>query len=181
MSKVHELHTGSSAVAPSGHHRSAETGRRHVPAGRALHIVDLENLMGGPMAGFLPMAKAAAAYYEAVSVGEDDHLVVAVNPCLALDAHDCFPSALLRVRGGHDGADLALLEAIDDAQFVCSRYTRLIVGSGDGIFASAMLRLRLWGLLVGVVSRKCSLSASLRDSASFVRLLPDDFLPEVAA
>ena len=58
MNSVHQLHkTQAFHVAARMPVATAANGRQ-VAEGRTLHIVDLENLMGGPSAGFLPMAKA---------------------------------------------------------------------------------------------------------------------------
>jgi hypothetical protein len=71
---------------------------------------------------------------------------------------------------GPDGADRRLL-AEAETPYVSDHYDRVVVGSGDGIFAGRALELRRAGVVVGVVSRRRSLSGDLRRVASFTRSL----------
>ncbi len=148
---------------------------------RTLHLIDLENLMGGPHAGPAAIEGAVQAYAATVPVRPDDLVVVAVNPALAVGAYLAWPGRQVLVGAGPDGADLALLRTIGDRQWVRRRFQRVVIGSGDGVFAAAALELRLLRLTVGVVSRRGSLSRRLARSASFVRTIGEDLLPEVVA
>ena len=146
---------------------------KHVPAGRSLHLVDIENLMGGPRAGPAAILRAVSDYREAAPVTVGDHVIIGTNPNLGVAAHACWPSVRLVVRGGPDGADIALLEEVKNDRWVASRYDRIVVGSGDGVFAVVAKTFRRHGLAVGVVSREQSLSYALARAATFVRILPD--------
>ena len=154
---------------------------KHVPPGRALHLVDLENLMGGPHAGLVVMRGAIAHYQDAASVTDGDHIVVGVNPVLLPITKAVWPSPRIEPGWGPDGADLALLRWVEDDRFIGARYDRIVVGSGDGIFQGMVKKFRSHGLPVGVVSRKRSLSNALGCAATYVSLLPDLAFPEVAA
>jgi len=154
---------------------------RHIPAGRSLHLVDLENLIGGPCRGRGSLAEGMASYCAAAPVQLGDHVVVAVNPGLALDAGLVWRTARLLSRSGPDGADQALLEQISDRSWIAARYDRIIIGSGDGIFASAAADLRALGIAVGVIAPANALSRQLRRVASFIRYVSTpDFLHIVA-
>ena len=153
----------------------------YVPAGRTLHLIDIENLMGGPDEGQPALRRAISDYREAMSVADGDHVVIGVNPALAVQAKAAWASARLAVRGGPNGADIALIESVQDVSFIAPRYDRIVVGSGDGAFEAVARAYRTCGLAVGVVSRRRSLSYSLWGSASFVRLLPDIETAEVVA
>src|SRR4051794_35314488 len=59
-----------------------------VPAGRTLHLVDVENLMGGPLSGPVALREAVAAYHDLAPVRPRDHVIVGVNPQLALAVFD---------------------------------------------------------------------------------------------
>ena len=144
----------------------------YVPRGRALHLVALENLMGGPLYGPVALRAAVEAYRAVSPVKPFDHVIVATNPGLALEAAAAWPAARLLVRGGRDGADLALVDVVSDVAWTAARYDRIVVGSGDGIFVLAVASLRAAGVPVEVVSRRQSLSMSLAAIASSVAVLP---------
>jgi hypothetical protein len=144
----------------------------HVPPGRTLHLVDVENLMGGPFAGGNAMRESSRRYREAANVGLRDHVVIGCNPALALEAACNWPGKLLVAGRGPDGADLALLEQARDARWVAQRFDRVVIGSGDGIFCDMAAALRSYGVAVGVVAVEGSLSHSLARTAHFIRVLP---------
>ena len=143
----------------------------YVRGGRTLHILDLENLCGGP--DQIPAEKYAVAdlYRTQAEIAEDDHVVVGANPSSLIDCFDIFPGSRLVGQHGPDGADLALLGALRHIHWVAQRYDRVIIGSGDHCFAPSAAALRARGILVGVVAREGSVSRSLAASAGFVRLL----------
>ena len=153
----------------------------YVPAGRTLHLVDLENLMNGPLSGPAALENASAAYRAAMPIDEHDHVIVGVNPALAVLAKAEWPSSRLAVRGGPDGADIALLETVKHVNFVASRYDQAVIGSGDGVFEVAVSAYRNCGVPVGVVARASNLAYVLGAAATFVRLLPEVGSTEVVA
>lgn len=132
------------------------------PTGRALHLVDLENVIGDPWA----TGPGVAEVYETVlTTGRHrpgDLVVVAANRWLLAElgfvAHT---SCQLLVAHGPDGADLALLDWADPA-WVAQRFDRLVVASGDGIFAEVVRTARDFGLSVDVVHGGGALSQKLR-------------------
>lgn len=141
------------------------------PAGRTLHLVDVENLAEAAHLDEAAVAEQGDSYRSVVDVGAVDHVWIASHPRLAYAARSGWPGARILVGHGPDGADLALLDALamDD---IAERFDEVVVGSGDGVFASTALQLRLLGLQVGVVARAESLSRRLAQAASYVRLLP---------
>lgn len=138
---------------------------------RTLHLIDIENLMGGPRRGPSAVETSWHLYKQRVGVGANDHVVTASNGALALDVG-------LRIRGQHligngpDGADRALLRRISDTNWIALRYERVIVGSGDGIFVDAVRELTRNGIRVGVASRRDALATELARAARFLILLP---------
>jgi hypothetical protein len=150
--------------------------------GRTLHLVDLENLMRGPRQPVAEMSASSVGYRSLAPVNDGDHVIVAVNPSIAMDARRVWPGARMLVGFGPHGADLQLLDAIADREWVAARFDRVVVGSGDGIFAPAVIELRQLGIAIGVVSQYDRLSRHLRRTATFVRLLrsPSVSLPSAA-
>jgi hypothetical protein len=143
----------------------------HIPGGRTLHLVDLENLMGGPFQSSGTMHCVSDWYRNTAPVQRGDHVIVAVNPKLALVTRSEWPGILMRAAKGSDGADLALIKEIQDPEWVASHYDRVIIGSGDGIFAPSLDAMRAHGIAVGILARERHVSRALRRSADFVTLL----------
>ena len=141
------------------------------PRGRTLHVIDVENLAGGTTAGTVSVAASLAAYRSTVAVATVDHVVLGSGTTFACACAAAWPGARLRLGRGRDGADHALLEAVDPC-FTASRYDRVVVGSGDHIFCGLVAELRRRGLAVLVVARPGSVSRDLRRLAPY-RPLPD--------
>jgi hypothetical protein len=141
------------------------------PAGRTLHVIDIENLVGGSGAGATAVAPVLSAYRSTVAVGGDDHTIIAAGPTLAVAAGLAWPGAQLRFGHGIDGADRALLDAVEPV-FAASHYDRIVVASGDHAFAPLVAALQARGVTVLVVTRDLrSLSIDLRRLAMH-RTLP---------
>jgi hypothetical protein len=144
-----------------------------IPGGRTLHLIDIENLMGGPRNSPVILQLASELYKESVPTRFDDHFVLAANRGLAVQAGLSWPSAQLLVGNGKDGADLALIQRISDIEWISARYDRVILGSGDGIFASHLSALRALGIAIGIVAPIGTISRRLVGTAHFVRLIPN--------
>lgn len=142
---------------------------RHVPAGRSLYLVDIENLTGSPRPTWPEAGAAMGELVRLVPPTTGDHVVVGASRVLGLDVKRWWPDVRVVTGAGPDGADLALLDVVADAPWIAARYDRIVVASGDHIFVPAVATLRLLGPVVGVVSRAGSLSRDLGRSASFTR------------
>ena len=145
--------------------------RRHGTPGRTLHLIDVENLVRGSGASPAQVVEALAAYRAAVALRFGDHVVIASGRRLLMAAGLAWPGARLLLGSGIDGADLALLGASEPVA-VAAAYDRVVIGSGDGIFAARASELRRAGVVVAVVSLRDSLAIDLRNSAALVRRLP---------
>lgn len=145
--------------------------RRHGTPGRTLHLIDVENLVRGSGASPAQVTGALAAYRATVATLPGDHVIIASGRRLLLTAGLAWPGARLLLGSGLDGADRALLDASEPAA-VAAAYDRVVIASGDGIFARRAGELRRAGVVVAVVSLRGSLSIDLRDRAALVRPLP---------
>jgi hypothetical protein len=128
---------------------------------RGLHLVDLENLLADPWARGPSVGNALDEYLERAGFHCGDLVFVAGNPWLMVElgwSHgvDCHRFAAR----GPQGADMKLLEAAPLA-WVARRFERLVVGSGDAVFAERLTAARTAGLSVRVVSRPDALSGRL--------------------
>ena len=131
---------------------------------RALHLIDIENLLGNPRPDAESVCQARDAYESQVLVGKDDLVVVACNHGCALSVGLSYKGARLIVRSGPDGADLALLEVLDEGD-VAERFDAVVIASGDGIFTDAVALLGDMRVPAIVVARPDSLARRLRLAA----------------
>lgn len=135
-----------------------------------MHLVDIENLVGDPMAGPDAVLEGFEAFCKAAELGTFDHVVVACNPRMAGSCAWRLASCRVLPATGPDGADERLVSYVG-VDMVIHRYHRLVIGSGDHIFADFAREVRNAGGLVWVVSRPESLSSSLARVAQVVRPL----------
>lgn len=131
------------------------------PVGRGLHLVDLDNLVGGPWnAGLVP--QVLPQYLSTASYVQGDHLVVAADAHLATTAMFQLPvGGQFLVARGTNGADNRLLELLTTDHIV-TRYSRMVIGSGDHCFAGLAREVRSLGGSVSVVARRGTLARSLQ-------------------
>lgn len=138
---------------------------------RTLHLIDVENLLCTPNPAPGDVRALESEYRRLADVGEDDHVVVACSHhCARRVWFEWDPSARRLVRSGHNGADSALLDLLA-AEHPEERYTRIVIGSGDGAFAEVAATLTDAGVDVEVVAPPTGISGRLRASGAHVRLL----------
>lgn len=148
--------------------------------GRTVHLVDIENLLEGPTFSEIDVMALMESYFILSERKAGDHLVIATCHRAALAAWFGCPDARRLVRSGPNGADLALLDVMTSEK-VASRYGRVVIGSGDGLFADAAAELQAQGASVGVVTRRNQLSRRLAFAVRDVRYLEDIPIPAIPA
>jgi hypothetical protein len=148
-------------------HRAGAWGR--FPA-RRLHLVDIENLVGDSLPSLAQVREAQGLYADCLAFGAMDQVEVASSHLTLLNAALGWPHAHYRIRSGPDGADLALLDVLEHEN-VATRFTHVVIGSGDHLFAEEAARLADQGVWVTVVSRRRSLSRRLALAAREVIFL----------
>jgi hypothetical protein len=141
------------------HYPRPSTADGRFPA-RSLHLVDIENLAACSAPSQGQVCTVHHCYTERMALGAFDQVVVASSHLTLLNAALGWPHARYRVRSGHDGADLELIDVLMH-ESVITRFARIVIASGDGIFTPAAARLASAGVWVTVVSRRSSLSAQL--------------------
>lgn len=141
------------------------------PASRTLHLVDVENLLGTANPDPRRVAPLAVAYCAAANVGPRDQIVVASSHICARSVWYGWPTTARRlVASGPDGADHALLGVLA-AEQVAERFGRIVIGSGDGIFANAAARLQAAGTDVTAVCGAGAVARRLRLAVRDIRTL----------
>ena len=155
------------------------------PASRRLIAVDSQNLLGCDprIASTACWEFAVAGLLRAVGFRKDvDHLVIAVAPDWAFTVKALAPCARLVVRKGPHGADLALCDALADTAFIASRYSEVVIASGDHIFCASVRALADAGVPTTVAGLPHQTSRELTAAATRVTWLdrPARFLGEAA-
>ncbi len=159
-----------SLIRPTQSHVT-RTGRHRSSRPRALHLVDLENLVGGEIAS----SRVHDIWSEFVRVVDHRHhdlSTVAVSQRHSATAFFALPSAIRRVVGKNcpDGADLALIESVD-VGWAAANFGQVIIASGDHIFAPVARQFRAAGLRVVQVVGAGRCSAELYRACSDHRYL----------
>jgi hypothetical protein len=132
---------------------------------RKIHLVDLENLVGGGRVTESITRRVRAAYLSTGFVAAGDHVVVGISHNNLLAAGYGWADARCVVRSGLEGADLALQEVMA-TENLHQRFGSGILVTGDGGFAYPVAALINLGLPVGVIAPKGRLPVSLKLAAS---------------
>lgn len=150
-------------------------------AGRVLHLIDLENLVGSADFSREEAARVHRGYVQVAPSGAVDQMVLATSHHTAASAWFGWPATARRlVRSGQNGADLALLHVLA-CESVETRFDRVVIGSGDGIFAYEAARLQAAGVAVTVVTLHGALARQLGFAVRDVRYFaPIEVAPVIA-
>jgi hypothetical protein len=134
---------------------------RHRFPVRRLHLVDIENLVGDPRPSLSQVRQVRGLYAGCLDFFAMDQVEVAASSHRTLEnAAFGWPRVHYRAWYGPDGADLALLDVLQHED-VAGRFTHVVIGSGDHLFAEEAARLAAQQVHVTVVSRRGSLSSQL--------------------
>lgn len=145
-------------------------------ANRELHLIDIENELGTGEVKADDIARFRTFYLKANYVPANAHIVIAAS-CSQnlLESALGWPGARNVWLPGHDGADRALLE-IAYEENIEKRYDKVVIASGDHIFAEAAEELQNLGVKVKVFARTVFVSVLLRAACNEVELYSgDDF------
>ena len=133
-------------------------------------MIDIENLAASPSPTATEVQAVKAALGGIVPGFDDSQRIVACShhaaPAVAFE----FPGARHLWRSGRDGADLALMDVLEN-EHVDERYGSVIICSGDGIFAEATAWLARRGVDVTVISLQGHLASRLQLAARDVQYL----------
>lgn len=146
--------------------------KEHRHYGRKLVVVDIENVVGGAAINKTDVAAAKRRLLAAISIGEYDQIVIGTSHVGLMPVGSVWPGLRYVIRSGRNGADLALLEVLDED--IACRFRYVVVVSGDGIFTDAVAALGREGVDVTVVGTRNSVSRRLVLAASHVIYLDDD-------
>jgi NYN domain len=143
---------------------------------RRLVLVDIENMVGGAVQDSESVIWAKQQFDSLVDLRPGDHVVVGTSHIGLLETGCNWPHARYVIRSGPDGADLALLEVLEEN--VAARYGEVVIVSGDGIFTQKVADLASRGLHVTVIAHPDGLAARLRLAAQQTTYLPHRHQPQ---
>lgn len=133
--------------------------------GRRLAVVDIENVVGGAVMTVDQAVCAQQSIEVAAGLSGDEHIVIGTSHVGLIATGLGWRGPRLVARSGEDGADLALLEVLNEER-VEQRFDEVFLVSGDGIFADAVAALGAAGVRVTVVARREACSRKLRMAAA---------------
>ncbi|BAU99691.1 NYN domain-containing protein [Aurantimicrobium minutum] len=144
---------------------------RHInTANRELHLIDIENELGTGQVKSADISRFCTFYLEANNVPADAHIVVASSSSQnLLESAFGWPGARTVWLPGQDGADRALLQ-IAYEENVEKRYDKVVIASGDHIFAEAAEALQNLGVKVKVFARAVFVSVLLQSACNDIEL-----------
>jgi hypothetical protein len=141
---------------------------------RKLISVDLENMLGGSMS--TASAQEVSACYinlrTAIGTTDLDHVVIGVHPRWAFLARSVDASARIVTRPGRDGAELRLIEALEDVTFLRRRYDEVVIASGDHRFLETIMSLNDAGVPTVVAGYYGAVAKVLQLAARHLVWLP---------
>lgn len=149
------------------------TSALRAPVGaRRMHFIDIENLVGTGLPGESGVSAVRRAYELVVGGTTGELVTVACNHKAAAVVGFTMglSGAQLQRGSGPDGADLALL-AVIRREVLMGRVSRLVIGSGDAIFARELGDLRHMIDELDVVARVGGIGAELYRFADRVHLI----------
>lgn len=137
---------------------------------RRMIVVDIENVNGGAVLSVDQASWARKLIEGSIAPQHDDQVVVGSARIDCLNSGLAWPEARLVVRDGADGADLALLEVLDEN--LATRFSEVVIVSGDHIFAESIFKLKAAGIRVTVVGHRGRLATALRFAADETIFFP---------
>jgi len=146
----------------------ANAGTRH------LILVDAENMAATPSPSGWDAELLRAGLERLVPDFGSAQRIVACSHHAAPVISFTFPGARHLWRSGRDGADLTLLDVMEN-EHVNQRFGRVTLCSGDGIFAASVARLGGEGVDVTVVAREWGLARRLELAARHVVKVPNAY------
>lgn len=132
---------------------------------RTIHLIDIENLAGVPRPAQPRVEFLRQVYEDRGYLNPGDQHVIACNHGASGAVGFGWPGGRLLQKSGEDGADLALIEVIEKEN-IAARFDRVVIASGDHIFAGPAARLGQAGVEVTVVTPARGISRELIRAAT---------------
>jgi len=131
---------------------------------RSAYFLDIDNLCGAPLATEAQVREVILALERQFSIGSSDLIFCAATAKAAAFVKFFRPSFHVQIGRGKDGSDLRLLE-LADPKWLKSRFDRVVIGSGDGIFQPLAMQLADLNIKVEVTCGHGAMAQSFREVA----------------
>ena len=128
---------------------------------RTAFFLDMDNLTGSGQPTSEQVRGVLDEFERICRPGKSDQVYCAGTAITAYHCADYRPNYRVAAGRGKDGADKRLLE-LGDPEHVSRRFQRVVIGSGDGIFATIAHEYTRRGLKVELVAGKGAISRSLK-------------------
>lgn len=133
---------------------------------RRLILIDVENFNGGPVTTPAQARWCRRVLDNWIQPGDADLIVLAADTTTVHHVYAGWSSHRILAGTGENGADLRLLEVMDED--LPRRFSELVLVSGDRIFAEKVSWLAGQGLSTTVYSHATALSKRLKFAATTV-------------
>lgn len=131
---------------------------------RRIILLDMENFNGGPVATTSQARWCRRMIENWIAINPGEQVVIAADVATVTNIHQAWPEARILAGRNENGADLRLLEVMDES--LPERFSDVVLVSGDRIFAEKVSKLAGQGLPTHVYSHTELLSKRLRFAAT---------------
>lgn len=118
---------------------------------RALHLIDIENQLGGGKYDQRSVEIYRDSYFAQVPQNELDQFFLASNPAMMSETAFGWSKSAAKFKGGKNGADDLIAEYLSDLDYVKNNFCHVFIASGDGRFVSIAKKLIEMGVKVTMV------------------------------
>lgn len=146
---------------------------------RRIVLIDVENFNGGPVKTTTQAQWCRKMIDNWIKPEEGDIVVLAADVNTVTNVHAGWPAHRILPGYGHNGADLKLLEVMDED--LATRFSEMVLVSGDRIFAEKVSWLAGQGLPTTVFAHQTGLAKRLAFAATTVVTTAVSPTPEAAS
>lgn len=129
-------------------------------------LIDIENFNGGPITSPAQAQWCRRMIENLVDLQPDEQVTIASDVTGVTNIHLAWPKARILAGYKENGADLRLLEVMDEN--LPARFTEMVLISGDRIYAEKISELARAGLPTHVFAHSAALSKRLNFAATTV-------------
>ena len=139
---------------------------------RRLFVIDIENIKGKAVLTEEDAIVARAEIENKYAIGNYDLVLIGTShKNNFLSAKFAWPSVQHCFKPGHNGADIALINAAEEHLSKPGAFQEVVLLSGDGIFTKLMCKVRQMGIKGRVISLADQINKDLANTSANLTLL----------